>query len=130
TTAQALQVQWATWWRYWRWHGIQPGTWCGYFGGRSVVPVRQKFPPYWRINYPGRQILFSAYHMNPGNLGHYMDELRNRRPPWLHGYPSQLALIASHMIDTGYDLGYQPQWVTVGAENLLPHQVTAIAAAF
>jgi phenylacetate-CoA ligase len=130
TTLRAQQEQWATWWRYWRCHGLQPGTWCGYFGGRSVVPITQKSPPFWRINHPGRQILFSAYHTSPDNLTHYLDELRRRRPPWLHGYPSQLALIASHMADIGYDLGYRPQWITVGAENLLPHQVTIIKAAF
>lgn len=130
TTIEAQWKQWATWWRYRRWHGIQPGTWCGYFGGRSIVPVTQKSPPFFRINYPGRQILFSAYHTNADNLTHYLDALRRRRPPWLHGYPSQLALIASHIVDTGYDLGYRPRWITLGAENLMPHQAAVIEAAF
>ncbi|TDR36472.1 phenylacetate--CoA ligase family protein [Aquamicrobium defluvii] len=130
TTIEAQWEQWAVWWRYWRWHGLQPGTWCGYFGGRSVVPVSRKQAPFWRINYPGRQILFSAYHTSPGNLVLYLEELRRRRPPWLHGYPSQLALIAGHIIESGFDLGYQPHWITVGAENLLPSQVRVIAAAF
>ncbi|MEP9373751.1 hypothetical protein [Mesorhizobium sp. KR1-2] len=130
TTIEAQRAQWATWWRYWRWHGIQPGTWCGYFGGRSIVPVTQKTPPFWRINYPGRQILFSAYHTSPGNLTYYLDELRRRRPPWLHGYPSQLALIASRVIETGYDLGYKPRWITAGSENLMPHQTAIMERAF
>jgi phenylacetate-CoA ligase len=129
TTLRAIQEQWAVWWRYRRWHGLQPGTWCGYFGGRSVVPVAQSRPPFWRTNHPGRQILFSAYHMTPANLSAYVSELRRRRPPWLHGYPSLLALVAGHLLETGADLGYTPRWITTGAENLLPQQASLIARA-
>jgi len=130
TTLRAVQEQWAIWWRYRRWHGIQPGTWCGYFGGRSVVPLSQTQPPFWRYNFPGKQILFSAYHMSPATLGHYINELRRRRPPWLHGYPSLLALLAAYILESGTDLGYEIRWVTVGAENLLPQQSDLIERAF
>jgi len=130
TTREALREQWAVWWRYRRWHGIPFGTWCGYFGGRSVVPVEAARPPFWRYNLPMRQILFSGYHMSEGNLGAYAAELRRRQPPWLHGYPSLLALLAAFLLDQGMDLGYTPRWVTVGAENLLRHQVEVMERAF
>ncbi len=130
TTLQAIQEQWACWWRYRRWHGLQQGTWCGYFGGRSVVPLSQTKPPFWRYNIPGKQILFSAYHMSPDNLGFYVDELRRKRPPWLHGYPSLLALLAAYILETGKDLGYRVQWITIGAENLLSQQADLIERAF
>ena len=122
TTRDALRKQWAVWWRYRRWHGLLPGTWCGYFGGRTVVPPGQSGPPFWRYNVPGRQVLFSAYHMSSRYLDSYIDELRATRPLWLHGYPSLLALLARHMVDNNIDLGYQVRWVTTGAENLLFHQ--------
>jgi len=130
TTHRALQEQWATWWRYRRWHGLQLSTRCGYFGGRSVVPVDQHAPPFWRYNIPGKQILFSGYHMSPENLPYYLSELRRKQPPWLHGYPSLLALLAGHMLENRSDLGYRLQWVTTGAENLLPQQVDLISRAF
>lgn len=130
TTRRALQEQWAIWWRYRRWHGLQPGTWCGYFGGRSVVPLSQVRPPFWRYDYPGRRILFSGYHMSPGNLGAYVEELRRRRPPWLHGYPSLLALLAAYILESGTNIGYKIHWITVGAENLLPQQSDLIECAF
>lgn len=130
TTRLATREQWAVWWRYRRWHGIPFDTWCGYFGGRSVVPVRSTDPPFWRYNVSMRQILFSGYHMSPANLEAYVAELRRRQPPWLHGYPSLLALLASYLLDRGVDLGYQVRWVTVGAENLLRHQRDAIERAF
>jgi phenylacetate-CoA ligase len=130
TTLRAVQQQWAVWWRYRRLHGLPFGTWCGYFGGRSVVSVSQTRPPFWRINHPGRQILFSGYHIAPNTAPHYVRELTRRAPPWLHGYPSLLALMAQSILESGVDLGYRPRWITVGAENLLPQQAKAIEAAF
>ncbi len=130
TTRQAIQQQWAIWWRYRRWHGIEPQTWCGYFGGRSVVPQTQSGPPFWRYNYFGRQILFSGYHLSDANLRAYTQELRRKQPPWLHGYPSLLALLAGYLLESREDIGYSPKWITTGAENLLPQQVEVIERAF
>jgi phenylacetate-CoA ligase len=130
TTMSSVQQQWAVWWRYRRWHGIQRDTWCGYFGGRSVVPASQTNPPFWRYNRAGKQILFSGYHMSPANLPSYVGELRRRRPPWLFGYPSLLSLLASHILEAGTDLGYAVRWITIGAESLLAHQADVIARAF
>ncbi|HEU5402772.1 MAG TPA: hypothetical protein VFU86_15535 [Terriglobales bacterium] len=129
-TREAIQEQWAVWWRYRRWHGIQPGTWCAFFGGRSLVPAAQSTPPFWRTNLAGRQLFFSAYHLSPGNLKFYAEKLRSARLPWLHGYPSLLSLLSAFVVDTGFDLGYQPKWVTIGAENLLPHQAELMHRAF
>lgn len=129
-TMRAAQEQWAVWWRFRHWHGIERGTWCGLFAGRSVVASTQQRPPFWRVNHPGRQLLFSGYHMSQDTLPAYVDELRRRRPPWLHGYPSLLTLLAAHVLDHGDDLGYPLQWVSTGAENLLPHQARVIERAF
>jgi phenylacetate-CoA ligase len=130
TTLTSVQEQWAVWWRYRRWHGIRRDTWCGYFGGRSVVPASQRDPPFWRYNYAGRQILFSGYHMSPANLPSYVEEMRRHRPPWLFGYPSLLALLASYVLEAGVDLDYPIRWITIGAETLLPHQAEVMARAF
>jgi phenylacetate-CoA ligase len=129
-TAGALREQWAVWWRYRRWHGIEPGTWSGCFNGRSLAPITQTAAPFWRYNLAGRQILFSAYHFNRRNLPHYVAELRRRRPPWLHGYPSLLSLLAAYLVETGTDLGYQPRWITTGAETLLSQQANLMTRAF
>ena len=126
TTVDAIQPQFSVWWRCWRRHGIEPGTWCGYFGGRSIVPLAQTSPPFWRSNVPGRQVFFSGYHMNRENLASYAAELGRRQLPWLHGYPSLLALLAFHLTETGTGLGYRVATVTVGAENLLPQQAEII----
>ena len=129
-TRRAHQEQWAIWWRYRHWHGIAVETWCGYFGGRMVVPLATGEAPYWRDNAPGRQILFSGQHLREETLPYYVAELRRRQPPWLHGYPSLLALVAGYLVSRGEDLGYRVQWVTTGAENLLPHQARLLERAF
>ncbi len=129
-TIESVHQQWAVLWRYWRWHGLSFGTWCGYFGGRSVVPLSQGKPPFWRYNHPGRQVLFSGYHMSPGNLGYYIDELRRARPPWLHGYPSILALLASYLLEHGQTIEYPVRWITIGSESLLEQQIRQIQQAF
>lgn len=130
TTRQSLDEQWASAWRFRRGHGIQRDTWCGYFVGRFVVPFRQKKPPFWRINYPGRQIIFSGAHMKPENLDAYLEELNRRQPPYLQGYPSMLALMAAYIVETNAYLEYPVKWVVTNSENLLPHQAALIEQAF
>jgi phenylacetate-CoA ligase len=130
TTLEATQEQWAIWTRYRLLHNINLNTWCGYFGGRSIVNLSQNTPPFWRFNYPGKQILFSAYHMNEENLPFYIKVLENKQPPWLHGYPSLISLLANYLIEKKHTLKYQPKVITIGAENLLPQQVSLIEKAF
>ncbi len=129
-TQEFEQEQWAVWWRYRRWHGIQSDTWCAHFGGRSLVPVAATRPPFWRLNYPGKQVMFSAYHLTPSNFRYYVDELNRRKLPWIHAYPSVISILASFMIENDVRLDYRVQWITTGAENLLEHQRKSIFAAF
>lgn len=129
-TSAAEKERWAVWWRYRHWHNISQDMWCGYFGGRSVVSLTQSDPPYWRLNYPGRQILFSGYHLSPATAEAYIAALDKYSPPWLHGYPSLLSLIASYILERGTPLKTAPRIVTTGAENLLPQQRDLMKRAF
>lgn len=129
-TPAAEKERWAVWWRYRGWHGLTQDMWCGYFGGRSVVPFTQSTPPFWRLNHPGRQILFSGYHISPTTAGHYLNALDKYAPSWLHGYPSHLSLIAGYLLERGKPLKRTPIIVTTGAENLLPQQKQLMQKAF
>lgn len=129
-TPTAERERWAVWWRYRGWHGVTQDMWCGYFGGRSVVPLTQSAPPFWRLNYPGRQILFSGYHLSPTTADAYLSALDKYSPAWLHGYPSLLALIAGYLLERGKPLRRTPSVVTTGAENLLPQQRDLMQKAF
>ena len=72
---------------------LSAGRGAGTWAGASWWPRTQNEPPFWRYNAAGKQLMFSGYHMSPRNLGAYVDELRKRRPPWLHGYPSLLSFV-------------------------------------
>jgi phenylacetate-CoA ligase len=129
-TVAADREQWAVWWRFLGWHGIQPGTLCAYFAGASTVPLAQTEPPFWRYNRAGRQIRFSRDHLHPGTASAYVGELRRRRPPWLHGHPSVLARLASYVMECPGGLGYEVRWVTVASEQLLSPQRAMIRDVF
>lgn len=130
STLTGEREKWATWWRYRSWHGIDRKTRCGYFGGRLVVPVAQDDPPYWRVNLPGEQVLFSSFHIKESTAGAYARRIQRGRLPWLHGYPSALALLGHYVLER--DLGPFPsiRVVTTGAESLLAHQREVISRAF
>ena len=129
-TLEAEREQWAVWWRYRTRFGLDRNTWYAHFYGKSIMPFKSSKPPFWRVNRPGKQILFSAYHMTEHNLPYYVDELNRRQPPWIQGYPSILGLLGSFILEQGYELNYRPKVVTVGSENLLPQQKRVIEKAF
>ena len=128
TTWRAEREQYAVWWRYRLAHGIGLATPCLYLGGREVVPAHQQRPPFWRHNRAGRQVLFSAYHLNARTAPAYLAQMRRSGAPWLHGYPSMVALLASYALQLEQRLPLR--WVTLAAENVLPNQRDVVRRAF
>ncbi|WP_254822977.1 phenylacetate--CoA ligase family protein [Haloglomus halophilum] len=129
-TKRAMREQWAVWWRYRKWHGLDLETWHGYFGGIPIVPINQSSPPFWRVNYPYHQVMFSSFHLKPRNAQHYVQGIRDHELPWLHGYPSSLALLGSQILDEGLDAPPTLRIATIGAETLFDHQREIISEAF
>ena len=127
-TWQAQREQYAAWWRYRLAHGLTPTTPCLYLGGRTVVPLRQQRPPFWRYDRAGGQVLFSAYHLNLRTAPAYLAEMRRVGAPWLHGYPSMVALLAKYALQHSRRLPLR--WVTLAAENVLSWQKEVIGDAF
>ncbi|HJX84542.1 MAG TPA: hypothetical protein VJ723_09380, partial [Candidatus Angelobacter sp.] len=130
TNQSAIREQWAVWWRYRSWHGITQQTWSAYFAGRTIVSPTQQRPPFWRVNPYGRQILYSGYHLKPGNYEAYLTDLVRRGLTWIHGYPSLLCLIANAVRDHRPEVKLSFGIATTGAENLLPWQKEDIEAGF
>jgi phenylacetate-CoA ligase len=128
TTNETISEQWAVWWRYRRNLGIEFDTWCAIFGGKAVVPYKQRMTPFWRINKPGKQLYFSGYHLNRDNYKHYVNILQQMKIKWLHGYSSNINVIASFMIEDNIKLDMN--FVTVGSENLFSHQSEMVKKAF
>ena len=129
-TREMEQKQWAVWCRFRKWHGIKKGTWCGWFGGRIIISPNQKKPPYWRSNYPMKQVMFSAYHLNAETVDDYFHKIIDSRLTWLHGYPSQIAQFAHLCLHSGLSNFSNIKIISVGGENLLDHQYEIIKQVF
>lgn len=129
-TKESDSEKWATCWRYRDYHSITSDMWCGIFAGRTIVSPTQKKPPFWRINFPGKQILFSSYHISEKNIMHYLLEIKRINLKWLHGYPSSLSLIAEYILKNNLEKMLDINIVTTGAENLFEYQRLKIEKAF
>ena len=129
-TQEFSNNQWSVWWRHRLRNGINQGKWCAYFGGRPIVPIDQKNPPFYRINLIGKQIIFSAYHLNTKNLENYISKLIKSKVEWIHGYPSVITLLAEHILTNNLISKLNVKKITLGAENLSLFQKNMIKKAF
>jgi phenylacetate-CoA ligase len=116
--------------RFERRHGIAPGTWCAYFGGTNVVPTTQTRPPFWRIDWPGRRVIFSPYHLSEQTVETYADALNSYQCPWLHGNPDVLAALAGVMSAARLTVDYPVPWITTTGERLLGVQRRTLSRMF
>jgi len=128
-TSEDVQRWYATWWRYRKRNGIDFNTLCGLWAQTPIVPPTQKKPPYWRMNYPGRELRLSTSHLNHKTYKDYLSELHRRQVPWIHGHPNLVGLLASFMNQDGESISCV-RWITTGAENLMDHQKENIRRAF
>ncbi len=122
--------QWAIWWRFRRSLGIQFETWCGWFGGKRIINPDCKNKSFWRVNNPGRQVMYSSYHLTKGTVRLFYDDMLKRKLAWLHGYPSHIAMLSALIIDEGLEPMCSIKWVTTGAEGLVGNQIVMIQKAF
>jgi phenylacetate-CoA ligase len=113
-----------------RWAGVRIGQKRATFTGRNLIPPRQTKPPFWRYNRPGKQLLFSSYHLLPQNLNAYIAALEQFQPEIIDGYPSAIHIVAEHALRAGITGYVKPGAILVSAETVFPHQRRAIEAAF
>jgi len=129
-TMQALQLQWAVWWRHRLRHGIAFGTPCAIFRGMTLFPSDQDAPPYCRYNYAERQVYVNGNQIHATSMPHIVDDFNRRRVPWFHGYPSAITALALLMLEHDVRLDYPVRWVSLGSEQVLDHQIEGIEKAF
>ena len=127
---EGVRRQWAVWWRCDKSVGIKFGTWRGWLGGKTIISIQNKKPPYWRINRPFRQIMYSSHHLNAETVKYYYDDIKKRQLTWLHGYPSSVSILSALIVENGLEPIKTVKWVTTSAENLLEHHIQIIHKAF
>jgi len=124
-----FQKEYAFWWFHRSWAGVRRGCRTATLAGHPVVPAEQDRVPFWVRNRLENQMLFSSYHMSPGNLEHYCCALERFRPELVHGYPSSIYLVALRLNDDGVRT-VRPRAVFTSSETLLEHQRAEIERAF
>jgi phenylacetate-CoA ligase len=119
-TREALQFQWAVWWRHRARFGLRPGDKYLSFGARLPVAIEQTRPPFWRYNRAGNQVYLSTYHLTPQWIPAVVDWLNNEDFDFYTGYPSAMYVMASQMKAQGLRLLNRPKYIATGADALLP----------
>ena len=111
------------------WAGIDPSARIATFGGRTIVPIRAKRPPFWRHNIASKALLFSSYHLSEKTIPAYLEKLRSWDPQLLDGYPSSMETVARFILDHSKQ-GPRPHAVITSSETLRPDQRAFIERAF
>lgn len=121
-THEALQFQWAVWWRFRKRFGVKFGEPHCNFTGKIAVPLNQKNPPFWRFCKPLNQYIINMHHIVPQNIKAIIDFLNSHKFIFYSGYPSIIYNLCSLIEEEGLSLTSPPEFVFTGAENLLENQ--------
>ena len=115
-------------WRARRWAKFEFGTRYASLLGRTIVPIRQARPPFWRWNTPWRQLLLSSFHLLEANLPLYLEAMTRHRVRFLEAYPSTAFVLARSLVERGRT--FPLDGVVVSSETLLAVQRETIQQAF
>ncbi|KKH47205.1 phenylacetate--CoA ligase family protein [Methanosarcina sp. 1.H.A.2.2] len=114
--------------RHWSWAGFGLKDWRVTLRGNVIVPLAQKKGPFWRYNYPERQVFFSSFHMNPDTLPEYVKEIYKISPKAIQGYPSTVYTLARYMREN--DIKIPVSAVFTSSEPIYPVQREVIEDQF
>jgi phenylacetate-CoA ligase len=116
----ANSFQWAIAWRFINRFGIKWREPSLNFGGQTVVPYNQNYPPFWREIRSLNQTYCSTYHLNDRNLDSYVDLIEKKYFAWYVGYPSSMFILANYCKKINHVLTRPPKIIIPGAETLFP----------
>lgn len=139
TTGKPLQVWWSkeTTLEYYaiyerrirNWHDVHLNDAHILIGGRMVVPVNRKRPPYWINNKFMNQLYMSSYHMSEESIDSYVSVINTFKPKYILGYASSLYTLANLIQKKG--LKVSPIKCAISnAEHLFSYQVQKIMEVF
>jgi phenylacetate-CoA ligase len=137
TTGSPLEFFWdhgvvvmtnAVHWRQRNWAGLHLGDKFAVLLGRTIVPIKQNSPPFWRYNFPHKQLFMSSFHLKKENMVFYVEKMKEFRPVVLEGYPSTVFILAQFLISSGQTFPLTA--VLTSSETLRPYQREIIEKAF
>ena len=100
------------------------------FLGRKIQNPDNNKPPFWRLNLPGNQLLFSSFHMTEKNLPYYVERLNRFRPKIIEGYPLSVFRIAEFICENDIKIEFTPKGISTSSESFTAKQRTVMEKAF
>ncbi|UCC67272.1 MAG: phenylacetate--CoA ligase family protein [Armatimonadota bacterium] len=117
------------------WAGVHFDRPLASFGGKIVVPIGRRKPPFWRVVRPRGDyieippmIVYSAFHLAEDVIDLYLDHMRQQGIDQIKGYPSNLLILARHILKR--NTTFPVRTVLTGSEPLYDHMRAAIESAF
>ena len=115
--------------RFRNWAGVSYNMPRAMIGGRVIVPVTQKAPPFWRYNLAERQVYLSAFHIAPANVRDYLRALEFGKPRWMTGYASGTYFLARLFAESGIEPPAM-QAVLTSSDELTPEMRHVISQVY
>lgn len=121
---EAIQFQWAVWWRHRARFGCKLGDLHVNFTGKPATPLSQMHPPYWRYNRAIRQYNINMHHVTRDKIFDIVKFLNSISPRFYSGYPSIMGEVARLAVEQELELQSKAKPVVIfaGAENTLSWQ--------
>jgi len=126
STREAETFRSAVWWRHRMRYNVNYGDWCVNFTGKIAVPACQKKPPFWRWNYPMRQVVINNQQINYDKIRYIIDFLNDNTFNHYVGYPSIVHSLAVTANEMQLYLLNHPRVIAFGAENITSIQLQCI----
>lgn len=114
--------------RHWAWAGFGVNDWRVTLRGNMIVPISQHKKPFWRYNYPEKQVFFSSFHMSQETLLDYAMKIKRVSPKALQCYPSTAYTLARFMFKN--DIQVPVSSVFTSSEPIYPDQREVIERQF
>lgn len=126
TTKEAIQCQWAVWWRFRLRFGVSLGEPHCNFTGKPVAPPTSRKPPYWRYNRAINQYLINMQHITPDKIAPIATFLSETPLAFYTGYPSIVYQLCVLLKSENLTVSVPPRFVFTGAERLDENQRAVI----
>ena len=129
-SAEALRLQWATWWRHRVEHGVQPDARTLTLGARLPPLGRAANARTWRRDLLSGDAYLPVHELTHERLEPLLDWLVREPFELFAGYPTALATIARALSARGRRLETPPKLIACGSERLEDADETRLREAF
>jgi phenylacetate-CoA ligase len=124
---RAFRMRWAVFWRFRERFGIRFDAPFASFTGRTVVPLDQQRPPFWREDLPLHHTMIPSHHLTPAKIEAIAERLNNGGFEYYVGHSSILYRLVNLLDEAGLEITARPKIAFATSENLHEHHRSAIS---